>query len=121
MKKTAKKHKSIHYYDWCYKENFYFLLGWKPESVLDWLKRNGEENPVVDINKYDGCVLVLKVGYAIWVREKKRTPKFYSNLAHECIHAATECLNHRHIEVSYKNDEVLCYLTECLVKKALVG
>lgn len=50
----------------------------------------------------------------IWVADVKNS----ASLAHECIHAATRCLNQSGVEIHADNDEPLAYLVTWMMKEA---
>lgn len=109
--------KPTHYHCDFWKQSFWFCIGWSPEDVTAYLKKNYNHNP--DLSQKAGTLFEVPqksgaIVYLIWTRKKHA-----GLVAHECVHAANTLLLSRGWKPELDNDEPQAYLVEALVSHAL--
>jgi hypothetical protein len=117
-----RKQKVHLYVDECWKQGFYFLIGWSDAAFARFMKRNFNHD-IEGTHTTDGATYWLETEdgastILIWTRNKAGA-LFYEVLAHECVHAAVRCLDTRGVKLDPSNDEPLAYLVSTLMRKAL--
>jgi len=112
----AKKRKPVSYYDKCWKYEFFFFLGWPTRQFEEYMLKHFNARPQVPIDGRAMCFRFEDRFSLIWT-QKKNEP---SSLAHECIHAATHCLEISGMPpTDSSNDEALAYLVTCAMREAM--
>jgi len=99
-----------------FKENFWFFINWQEAEAFKYLEKHFNMDGVTLSNK-DGLTIDFGNRKIIYINNKRKGSKFYSVLAHECIHAANMTFASRGLVSS--SDELLAYYVETLMRKAL--
>jgi hypothetical protein len=112
--------KPKHYYDPCFRQNFYFFIGWKYKALEIYLEKFYKVKLAGKEKDYAGKAFELfhssgKHIVCVWVENKKH----YSALAHECFHAVSYCYKAKDVKYDYDNDEPFAYLLGRLVEEAM--
>lgn len=100
--------------------DYYFFTGWSAQEFKSYCVKKYKYDPHID-NQTGLHVVVVKdnsMHNLIWV-EAKRGIKLYKDLAHECCHAAVDTLTYYDVKIERHNNEMLSYLVDLLVGKAL--
>lgn len=118
----AKLRKPKFYYDPCFRQNFYFFIGWPENEFHSYTKKhfdlsfsanNQFAGKTAMIERDDKCIIL------VWTNIKASTPKGLGILAHECLHAIGMCFAKIDVKYAQDNDEPFAYLLARLVEEAL--
>lgn len=103
MKKITNK--PLWFYCELYKVNYYFFLGWKADEFIDYSQKHYNHKPeclgygvCLELCHDNGCY-----GYAV--------------IAHEIIHAASNALEMRGIDIRDSNRETFAYYVEYIMRR----
>lgn len=115
--------KPIYYFDATWSMNFWFFMGWTPESTekylagqwqFDSLHFSGKAGQCIEFDNGKG-----KSAIVIWLREKPNSKDYLGILCHECVHAPHFLLRRRGVKADFDNDELEAYLTGHLMRIGL--
>lgn len=108
------------YYCELYKVTIQFCIGWPKEAVKTYLKSGFKWTGEIDDDSIGQmCPLNTKLEkiFLIWTRDREDVVV----LAHECLHAANQTLNHVGWTPQLLNDEPQTYLFENIFSRALLA
>ena len=111
-----KKLNVISYYDKCWKYEFFFCLGWPIDVFEKYMLDKHNARAANGVGGLGMCFRFDERYSIIWTRDKNNS----STLAHECIHAATHCLEMSGMPpTDSNNDEALAYVVTCAMREAM--
>ena len=122
MKKSKFRNHPGFYYDPCFRQNFYFFIGWSEDKFNNYMEKNFQSK-LENISAVDGATGMIeddeKDVILIWTRFKPKSPKEIGILAHECLHAVGMTFEKVGVRYYQDNDEPFTYLLGRLVEEAM--